>query len=277
MVSVLMTAYNREKYIGAAIESVLASTYTDFELIVVDDISKDRTVEVVRELAANDPRIKLYVNEKNIGDYPNRNQCAYYARGKYLKYVDCDDYIYPWALELLVEMMERHPGCGWGLCSLPQTERGPFPFVLTPKEAYRYHYMGPGLFHKAPLSSIIKAEVLRAAGGFASERYTGDTEMWHKLAQRYDVLLMPEGMVWYREHDAQESKRNQRFLRNYEAIYVRYLKSDQCPLDPADVRTIIRKKKRYLAGMILRWMIKMKFSTARIYWECLAEYYGRKN
>lgn len=275
MVSVLMTAYNREKYIAAAIESVLASTYTDFELIVVDDISKDKTVEVVRKLADKDSRIRLYVNEKNMGDYPNRNQCAHYARGKYLKYVDCDDYIYPWGLQVLVEMMERNPECGWGLCSLPQNERGPFPFALTPKEAYAYHYMGPGLFHKAPLSSIIKTDVLRAVGGFATERYTGDIEMWHKLALRYNVLLMPEGVVWYREHDAQESKRNQRFLKNYEAISKRYLTSDKCPLDPADVRRIIGIKKRYLTVQIIKLLIKLKFKTAGIYWEGLRVYYGR--
>src|ERR1700744_4924958 len=140
LVSVLMTAYNRENYIAAAIESVLASTHTNLELIVVDDISKDRTVEVVRELAAKDSRIRIFVNDRNLGDYVNRNQAASYARGKYLKYVDCDDYIYPWGLQLLVEMMEQHPECGWGLCSLLQTARAPYPFALTPKEAYTYHY-----------------------------------------------------------------------------------------------------------------------------------------
>ena len=63
IVSVLMTAYNREKYIAAAIESVLASTLTDFELIIVDDGSRDRTVEIAKTYAAKDTRIKLYVNE----------------------------------------------------------------------------------------------------------------------------------------------------------------------------------------------------------------------
>ncbi|HMI62055.1 MAG TPA: glycosyltransferase family A protein, partial [Puia sp.] len=139
LVSILMTAYNREKYIGAAIESVLASTYTQFELIVVDDRSKDRTVEIARGYEAKDSRLRVYINETNLGDYPNRNQAASYAKGVYLKYVDADDYIYPWGLELLVRMMEQFPDCGWGLCSLPQNIKEPFPIRLTPVEAYQYH------------------------------------------------------------------------------------------------------------------------------------------
>lgn len=148
LVSVLMTAYNREKYIAAAIESVLASTYSNFELIITDDQSKDHTAEIAKRYAEKDKRIKVFINEQNLGDYPNRNKAASYAQGKYLKYVDADDAIYPWGLQLLVQMMEQFPEAGWGLCSLEQDVQRPFPFQLSPIEAYRYHYSGPGLFTK---------------------------------------------------------------------------------------------------------------------------------
>jgi glycosyltransferase involved in cell wall biosynthesis len=88
LVSVLMTVYNREKYISEAIESVMASTYQNWELIIVDDRSKDTSVEIARHYETQDKRIKVYVNEANLGDYPNRNKAASYAEGKYLKYVD---------------------------------------------------------------------------------------------------------------------------------------------------------------------------------------------
>ena len=101
MVSVLMTAYNREKYLGFAIESILASSYREWELIIVDDVSKDGTVAVASSYAEKDSRIRVFRNEKNLGDYPNRNQAAAYARGKYLKYIDADDYLYPWGLDIL--------------------------------------------------------------------------------------------------------------------------------------------------------------------------------
>ena len=91
LVSLLMTSYNREKYIGFAIESVLASTYTNWELIIVDDGSIDKTVEIAQQYEKKDGRIRFYRNEKNLGDYPNRNKAASYAGGKYIKYVDADD------------------------------------------------------------------------------------------------------------------------------------------------------------------------------------------
>ncbi len=90
LVSVLMTSYNREKYIAEAIRSVLASTYTHFELIIVDDHSKDSTVMIARSFADIDNRVRVHVNEKNLGDYPSRKEAASYATGKYLKYVDSD-------------------------------------------------------------------------------------------------------------------------------------------------------------------------------------------
>ena len=117
LVSVLMTAYNRKKYIAEAIESVLASTFQDFELIIVDDCSRDHTVEIVR-LYTSDPRLQVHVNEKNLGDYPNRNRAASLAKGQYLKYVDSDDYIYPRGLQIMVEMFEPFTQAAVGFCSL---------------------------------------------------------------------------------------------------------------------------------------------------------------
>src|SRR5450631_1699837 len=108
-VSVLMTAYNREKYIAEAIESVLASTYTNFEFIIVDDGSVDTTVEIARSFELKDSRVKLYINEKNLGDYPNRNKAASYAKGKYLKYLDSDDMIFKDSLLKMVNAIEKYP------------------------------------------------------------------------------------------------------------------------------------------------------------------------
>src|SRR5580700_5016235 len=88
-VSVVVTAYNREKYIAHAIESVLAQTFTDFELIVVDDCSRDNTAAIARSYES-DPRVRVYVNERNLGQFPNRNRAATYARGEFLKPHDSD-------------------------------------------------------------------------------------------------------------------------------------------------------------------------------------------
>src|SRR5579862_5201402 len=109
LVSVLMTAYNREEFIAKAIQSILDSTYSNFELIVVDDCSTDSTIRIAKEYETKDKRIRVFLNEKNLGDYPNRNKAASYASGKYLKYVDSDDIIYPFGLAMMVNRMEAFP------------------------------------------------------------------------------------------------------------------------------------------------------------------------
>lgn len=264
LVSVLMTSYNREKYIAQAIESVLASRYENFELIITDDNSKDRTVEIAQVFAQRDNRVKVYINEKNLGDYPNRNKAAAKASGKYLKYVDADDYIYPWGLELLVGMMERFPKAGWGLCSLEQSVNQPFPFLLSPAEAYAYHYLGPGLFHKAPLSSIINREIFNKMGGFSAIRMAGDFEMWHRLAQKFPVVLMPQGIVWYREHGDQEMKSYSQYLGVYESIKVKYLKSQDCPLDFQTRDVLLKKFKRTIQKQIIKDFIRLRINTLKV-------------
>jgi glycosyltransferase involved in cell wall biosynthesis len=251
LVSVLMTAYNREKYIASAIESVLASGYANFELIVTDDRSTDATLAIAKQYAGKDERVRVFLNEQNLGDYPNRNQAASHARGAYLKYVDADDYIYPWGLEILVGCMEKFPEAGFGLCSLLQDDVRPFPFQLSPREAYAYHYQGPGLFHKAPLSAIIRTTVFQNSGGFAATRMVGDFEMWHRLGQRYPVVLMPHGIVWYRKHGEQEMNSHRKYLSAYESVKLKYLLDEECPLDEASVGTILRKGKAALRREVL--------------------------
>ncbi len=256
LVSVLMTTYNREKYLAQAIESVLASTYAHFELLVVDDQSKDRSLEIARNYQAKDERVKSILNEKNLGDYPNRNKAASLAKGKYIKYVDADDMIYPKGLEVLVEGMEMFPEAGFGLSSLPQDKTKMYPFLLSPSEAYYRHYFQQQLFHKAPLSAIIRKEAFDAVGGFSGRRYLGDFEMWHMLAARFPVVLMQQGVVWYREHEEQEMQHN----RTDYTVPFKYIKcseemlqKSECPLDKSLRDKAIEKVRwnqaRYILGV----------------------------
>jgi glycosyltransferase involved in cell wall biosynthesis len=83
-ISVLMTTSNRERYVAAAIESVLAQTNQDFELVVSDDCSSDRTLEMVNDYARRERRIRVSVNDRNLGDYGNRRQVAKLAVGRYM-------------------------------------------------------------------------------------------------------------------------------------------------------------------------------------------------
>jgi len=265
LVSVLMTAYNREKYIGEAIESVLSSTYENLELIIVDDRSKDGTVEIARSYASRDVRVKVFVNEKNLGDYPNRNQAASHASGKYLKYVDADDYIYPWGINVMVNMMELFPDCGWGICSLDQLETRPFPIKLEPSEIYRHHYFINGLFHRAPLSVILTKKAFDFVGGFKEIRMAGDFEMWHRLGKNFSAVLMPKGIVWYRKHAQQEMSDYLKYLPVYEQIKVQYLKDSKCPLEESVRMEILKKDRNRYLLQFLKDIVRFKFKMLHFY------------
>lgn len=99
LVSVLMPAYNAERYIEQAIRSVMAQTVSDWELVVVDDASRDGTVPIVETLAREEPRIRLYRNPRNLGAARTRNRGLDLCRGQYVALLDCDDVWYPDKLE----------------------------------------------------------------------------------------------------------------------------------------------------------------------------------
>lgn len=235
-ISVLITAFNRESYIAQSIESVLSSTYSNFELIIVDDGSSDRTVDIAKSYAEKDARIKVYVNEKNLGDYPNRNKAASYAIGKYLKYVDSDDVIYEHTLQVMVSYMEKFPEAGFGLCCASDT-REPFPILVSPAQAYREHFAGQNHFDRAPASSIIKREAFEAVGGFSGKRMIGDNELWLKLARSYSMVKMVTGLSWDRIHGEQERfspYAQTQYLKLRYDVFTEALQHESCPLEPIE-------------------------------------------
>ena len=93
-ISVLMTCFNRENYISESIQSVLDSSYSNFELIIVDDCSMDNSFNIANEFAIKDNRIKVFKNSKNLGDYGNRNNAVKKSNYDFFTFVDSDDLIF---------------------------------------------------------------------------------------------------------------------------------------------------------------------------------------
>lgn len=109
LVGVGMPVYNGERYLPEAIESVLGQTEADFELVISDNASSDRTGDICRSYAAADPRVRYYVNEINVGALPNFNRVFELARGKYFKWAAHDDVLKPDFLRRCVEALEAAP------------------------------------------------------------------------------------------------------------------------------------------------------------------------
>lgn len=105
-VSIIIPAFNAEKTIAYTINSVLAQTYSEFEVIVINDGSTDRTLEELIYLESQDSRIKL-LNQKNMGVSAARNKGIKYSTGKYLMFLDADDFLDKMAIESLVSCIEK--------------------------------------------------------------------------------------------------------------------------------------------------------------------------
>ena len=106
-ISVIMSTYNEEKYIETSLKSLLNQTFSDFEIIIVDDASVDNTRILIEKL--EDKRIHLICNEENQGLTKNLNQALKYAKGKYIARMDGDDIALPRRFEKQVKYMDRHP------------------------------------------------------------------------------------------------------------------------------------------------------------------------
>jgi glycosyltransferase involved in cell wall biosynthesis len=263
-VSVLMTAYNREPYIAAAIESVLAQEFADFELVVVDDASGDRTVEIARQYAARDARVRVIVNERNVGDYPNRNHALTFARGRFVKYHDSDDVMYPHCLRLMVGLLDAEPRAAFGLSMSRAWPGGPVPMLLSPRQSYLREFLGFGMFMGGPACALFRTDLLRGMGGFPEQGAPSDHFFWLDACARHHVLLLPADLFWYRTHGGQELQ-SARAARDYARVPGRVwetLSRADCPLQGDELQRARRNQAWTVARLTWRDLRAGRFGLA---------------
>jgi len=242
LVSVLITAFNRETLIAAAIESVLTQTFSDFEIIVSDNQSTDGTVDIAKQFERRDSRVRVHVNDRNIGQFGNRNRAASLASGRFLKFHDSDDLMYPHCLSVMVPPMEAEPRAGFGLSNSRNWPGGPVPMLLNPHESYQREFLGFGLFMCGPGGAIFRTDVFRELGGFVDYGAPSDTIFWIRACARYPVLLLPGDLFYYREHSGQIFQ-EAGVARQYASVprhLWEALSSSECPLDD-DERDLARR------------------------------------
>ncbi|MBQ3799225.1 MAG: glycosyltransferase family 2 protein, partial [Treponema sp.] len=107
-ISVVTSVYNCERFVGETIQSVINQTFTDWEYILIDDCSKDRSAEIIQSFADKDPRIRLIRNEQNQGQCRNLNHGIQLAKGEYIARLDHDDLCYPERFQKQLDYMEAH-------------------------------------------------------------------------------------------------------------------------------------------------------------------------
>ncbi|RYE58648.1 MAG: glycosyltransferase family 2 protein [Sphingobacteriales bacterium] len=211
-VSILIPTYNYAHYIGEAIESALNQTYTNFELIIVDDQSKDNTDEVVSRYL-KDTRVKYYKNKVNLGLAANFNEALKYANGEYIKYLLADDLFHPTLLEKMVPVMDQHPGV-----SLVTSKRDMFGSKNKSSELpllylqdgntviYASIKEKAGNWIGEPTTVMFRKSALKIGGFNTTYTCLVDWEMWLRILTVGDCYIIPETLSYFRVHDKQASK-----------------------------------------------------------------------
>jgi glycosyltransferase involved in cell wall biosynthesis len=205
-VSVQMVAYNAERYVAEAVESLLAQTFEDFELVFVDDGSTDGTPRIVRGLAERDPRIRL-ISRPNTGIVRARNEALQASQGEFLAVMDSDDVALPRRLESQVSYMREHPECvALGCLTLVIDPDGDPLCYWNPEQTHEeidaLHLTGGprGTIICNP-TAMLRADAVRALGGYRKEYETSeDHDLFLRLAEVGRLANLPEPLQKYRMH-----------------------------------------------------------------------------
>ncbi len=245
MVSIMMPAHNAERYIGQAIDSVLAQTYVDWELVVVNDGSSDRTRAIVSAYA--DARIRL-IDQPNGGEAAARNTALGYMRGEFVAFLDADDRFEPQHLESAICYLDEHPehdgvytdgyyinADGIRLNTLSSRRRGPYTGHIFAEVVYGSDLFGP------PLCVVLRREpILRHHLRYDPDIVIGpDWVFFMHYAETASFGYLDRMTCLYRIHQTNISLQVNRERRALELAKcrARSIELESFPRCPVDVRT----------------------------------------
>ena len=202
-----MPAYNAEKYLREAIDSILAQTFTDFEFIIINDGSIDSTKEIIHSY--EDSRIVYLENERNSGICVTLNKGLHAARGRYIARMDSDDISQPERFAKQVAYMDNHPEIGVLGTDIEVFGEGVKPYTFkqlhTPEECQAGLLFNSCFAHP---SVMIRKCVLRDYKLQYNDDFRGleDYELWWQIGKHSKLNNLPEALLRYRHHKGQETQ-----------------------------------------------------------------------
>ncbi|WP_019502758.1 glycosyltransferase [Pseudanabaena sp. PCC 6802] len=208
-VSVIIPSYNHKKYVAEAIQSVLDQTYQDFEIVITDDGSSDRTVSIIKSFT--DPRIKLFCFPKNRGAAVAVNHCIAEAKGEFIALLNSDDVFVVDKLEKQVDFLDRNPQVGAVFSyaqfidedsqEIANTEHH-YAKVFLQHNRSRFKWLNHFFYHGNCLchpSILIRKECYDTVGNYDRRlAQLPDFDFWIRLCQKYEIFILPENLVKFR-------------------------------------------------------------------------------
>jgi glycosyltransferase involved in cell wall biosynthesis len=209
-ISVLTPVYNGERYLAECIESVLAQTRRDWEYLIVDNRSQDRSVEIAERYAARDERVKVIRCEEFVNVHSNFCRCArlMHPDSRFCKFVSADDWIYPECLERMVALADRHPEVGvvssYKLEGLALGNGGIVPYereVVPGREVVRMTLLSGLYLTGSPTQLLYRAELVRRSKAFFDETiWHSDTHAALRTLLKCDLGFVHQVLTFTRLH-----------------------------------------------------------------------------
>ena len=216
MFSVIIPVYNGEKFIDNAIESVFAQTCNDWELVIVDDGSKDDTLSVLQKYES-DPRVHI-VSQPNAGVSAARNTAASHASGSHLAFLDADDVWHSDHLETMAELIDRYPSAGlYATFTRAELVNGNIieecnffkdkPQELILEDFFESYHKDKSAKMFTVITTCIRADAFKKAGGFPVGCKIGeDLELSLVVAAYYPVVLCAKATATYKKENSTATK-----------------------------------------------------------------------
>jgi glycosyltransferase involved in cell wall biosynthesis len=260
LVTVLMPVYNGQAYLPEAIDSILNQTFRDFEFLIIDDGSTDRSEEIIASYT--DPRIRYERNPVNLNVAPTLNRGLDLARTKYVARMDADDISLPERLEKQVAFMENHPEtgvCGTWVRRLSRRVRN-WRTPLSDEGIRWYMVTNCALVATMLRKSVLDENDMRYREDVASEDY----DLWVRLARYTKLANLPEILYCYRTHSDQKTLREAAQVEASIAdIRLRQLRAMDIPLSEEEIAihgAIFSRNYRYtdeFAAKAENWLRKL--------------------
>jgi glycosyltransferase involved in cell wall biosynthesis len=209
-VSVVVPAHNAEPYLEATLASILAQSYRDFDLVVVDDGSSDRTAEIARRALTHDPRGRV-IHQANLGEAGARDAGIEATRGALVAMTDADDLWHAEKLARQIQVLEAQPALGAVFTYIAAIDSAGEPSINSPVEAWfnvphrgrieRLKTFFQGRNTLCGPTVLLRRAALDEVGPYdAAWGYGTDFDLWFRLLARYDIAVIEEPLYRYRVH-----------------------------------------------------------------------------